>query len=472
MNNRIKVSDHINTDHKEFAIYANLRSIPNIVDGLKPSQRKVIYTVIKSLSDNTEIKVSNIGSRASDMCHYQHGEVSIIDTVVNLARDFIGSNNCPWLEKDGQFGTRMDHKNAEPRYIYIRKGKNLKSILNFDHDLEILNKQHFETDEIEPQYFVPTLPMILVNGSVGIGNAYSCTILPRSTKSIIKAIKKILNDSDHKPFDIPPAYDFKYHGDIKGEKKTWKIEGKFVRESSTQIRITDLPPDSFYQYDSYKDKVLVPLIDKKLIKGFYDQSKVENEWNILIEAPRSFVSLTDEELSKHLRLTLNVTENLTCWNPEYTKLIDYPSAYALLIDWIGIRLEWYNKRIQNEIDKIQNNINIIEQKQLFIQFWNDNHNHLVKCKTKKDIIGLLNDHGLESLSEYIDSLRVYHLTTEHHTKLEQEKGSYMEELNFYRKTSNKELMLNEIESTWERGSRSLSNKIQKTKKPSLDDDQQ
>ena len=118
---RLCYSDFVNKELIHFSNADNIRSIPAAIDGLKPSQRKVLYACFKR-NLKAEIKVAQLAGYCAEHTAYHHGEVSLHNTITNMAQDFVGSNNLPLLYPSGQFGTRLSggKDSASPRYIFTK----------------------------------------------------------------------------------------------------------------------------------------------------------------------------------------------------------------------------------------------------------------------------------------------------------------------------------------------------------------
>ena len=187
---KIKVEEFFNTDYVDSASYDNLRKIGSITDGLKNSSRKIIHTMIdKNIKEKT--KVARLTSTVAEHTEYLHGEIGLSGVMVNLAQNFVGANNIPFIKRDGNFGTRHKPAAAAPRYIKTRKEDYLDKLYMKD-DYPILISQQFEGINIEPRYFMPIIPMLLINGSEGISSGFAQKILPRDPKTIISELTKIL----------------------------------------------------------------------------------------------------------------------------------------------------------------------------------------------------------------------------------------------------------------------------------------
>lgn len=186
----VKYSDFINREYVLFSNYDNERSIPHVVDGMKPSQRKVLFGCIKRKLRG-EIKVAQLVGYVAEHSSYHHGEASLQGTIVNMAQNFCGSNNVNLLTPSGQFGTRrMGGKDAaSPRYIFTKLETIARLIFHPDDD-ELLNYLKDDGANIEPEFYVPVIPMILVNGAEGIGTGWSTSVNNYDPREIIANLRR------------------------------------------------------------------------------------------------------------------------------------------------------------------------------------------------------------------------------------------------------------------------------------------
>ena len=206
------ISNFINHEFIIFSLADIARSIPKFIDGLKTSQRKVIWAALqkwkrKNVSKSDEAKVSRFTAYTTDKTDYAHGEKSMEDTIIGMAQSFLGSNNLPYLTEDGQFGSRYEAGSdaASSRYISTRPQWWLKYVFREEDDA-ILTFNREEADEVEPENFYPIIPLALVNGALGIGTAWSTFICNHNPLEIVSAIKSLLvNPNQPIPF-IKPWY--------------------------------------------------------------------------------------------------------------------------------------------------------------------------------------------------------------------------------------------------------------------------
>jgi len=171
--------------------------IPNVLDGLKESQRKVLYACLKKRL-TSQTKVAQLAGSVAEITQYHHGEQNLLDTIVKLAQNFVGSNNIPYLTRDGQFGSLLEggEDSAAARYIYTCLEKTTRLLFREEDDA-VLNYVVSDGETVEPEYYLPVLPMILVNGCSGIGTGWSSSVPAHNPKDLIHWIKEwISNESE------------------------------------------------------------------------------------------------------------------------------------------------------------------------------------------------------------------------------------------------------------------------------------
>lgn len=353
----VSFTDFIHKDLIWFSIADNIRSIPNMVDGLKPSQRKVLYACRKR--QNTEIKVSQLAGYISTETCYHHGEQSLMSTVINMAQDYTGSNNINLLEPIGQFGTRlMGGKDAaSPRYIFTK----LSGIANkiFDKNDDPLLK-YLEDDGtiVEPEYYVPVLPMVLINGSEGIGTGFSTYIPSFSPQDIIDNLKRFAKG---KSLQKMKPWFKNFTGKITTEddiKYTTYGVWSFVKDN--EIEITELPIGKWIS--DYKEFIDNLLSDNK-IKGYTNHSTETNvHFRIhLLEPMEPSIVNTFLKLSNTINLS-----NMHLFDENH-KIVKYNSPEDILKAFAKIRLEFYQKRKDHLLNTFNKDINEMTLKMKFIE---------------------------------------------------------------------------------------------------------
>lgn len=337
----MNITDYFNIDVCNYASYDNYRKIGSVIDGLKPSSRKCIYTIIKN-NINSPKKVSTLKSDTAAQTQYLHGDQSLEGVLVSLAQDFIGSNNIPLLKREGAFGTRLIPAAAAGRYIFTCKEDYLDKIFKKDDD-PILIEQKFEGDVIEPKFYVPILPMLIINGSIGLTTGFSQKILQHNPKDVIAYIEAKLQKKKNLP-KLKPWFK-NFIGDVEESKDkgegSWIIKGKVNKISGNEIEITELPIN--YTLESYTE-VLDKLEDEKQIKEYKDLSD-DGKFKFRVKLSRTDqgISANDTDILEKLKLVYLVTENFTSFD-ENNKVIEYKNIYELLDHYYDVRLEYYDKR--------------------------------------------------------------------------------------------------------------------------------
>lgn len=254
--NRVSYQDFIHKELIHFSIYDNLRSIPSLCDGLKPSQRKIMYYMLKR-NITKSVKVAQLSGYVSAETSYHHGENSLQQAIVGMAQDFVGSNNINLLVPDGNHGSRINGGKdaASARYIFTYLSPISTKIFDA-YDSPLLNFLDDDGQAIEPEWFLPVLPMVLVNGCEGIGTGYSTYIPPHNPKDIIANLIRVLEDKE--PLPMKPWFRG-FNGEVvETDTGNYITRGKWERLTDNQIRVTELPVGVWIT--SYKE-FLESLID-------------------------------------------------------------------------------------------------------------------------------------------------------------------------------------------------------------------
>ncbi|CAD5213174.1 unnamed protein product [Bursaphelenchus okinawaensis] len=246
--------------NKELVLFSNMdneRSIPSLVDGLKPGQRKVLFTCFKR-ADKKEVKVAQLAGAVGEASAYHHGEQSLMMTIVNLAQDFVGSNNVNLLLPNGQLGTRLlgGKDAASARYIFTQLNPVTKALFPAV-DENVLRFLYEENQRIEPEWYCPVIPTVLVNGAEGIGTAWSTKIPNYNPRDIVANIRRLIRGQEQKP--MIPWYK-KYQGTINQLDDTrFVCSGEIATLNEDTVEITELPIKTWTQ--PYKENVLEPMMD-------------------------------------------------------------------------------------------------------------------------------------------------------------------------------------------------------------------
>jgi DNA topoisomerase-2 len=409
----ITYQDFIDKELIHYSTYDNERSICNIMDGLKICLRKIVFSAFKKRL-TSEIKVAQFSGYVSEHSGYHHGEASLNAAIVGLAQNFIGSNNINLLEPNGQFGTRLlgGKDAASERYIYTKLNTITRLIYRPEDD-PILEYLEDDGEQVEPIYYVPIIPMVLVNGSKGIGTGFSSDIMCYNVFQIIEKLTLMLNNKPH-DIEITPYYNgFKGTIELIAPKK-YLIKGVYAKVNDNKITITELPIGVWTQ--DYKEfiETIMDHKDHKIIKDYSDIS-TESNVNFVIEfypgiLDNLLLQTTDisgncnekvTELEKLLKLyTTTSTNNMHLFdNKEHLK--KYDSASAIIEDYYPVRYQYYIIRKEKQINKLKNELLVLSNKARFILAILENHIDLRK-KKDSEIVELLLKHNYNPNPENTD----------------------------------------------------------------------
>lgn len=233
----VSCSDFINVELIQFSHASNIRAIPNLMDSLKPGQRKIIYSAFKR-NLNDEIKVSQFAGYVSEHSAYHHGEKSLLDTMVGMAQNYVGSNNMPLMVPKGMFGTRLigGEDSASARYIFTHLN-HLDRLIYSKLDEPILTYVTDDGVQVEPKFYPALLP--LLNHDKGVGTGYSTDIPPANPKETMVNLRRIIKGKEQ--FEMLPWYRH-FTGTIeKIDKYTYLCKGKYEIIGENMIKVTELP---------------------------------------------------------------------------------------------------------------------------------------------------------------------------------------------------------------------------------------
>ena len=453
-----------------FSKYDCDRSIPNVVDGLKTSLRKILYTCFKR-KITEEIKVAQLSGSVSEISCYHHGEQSLHGAIVGMAQDFVGSNNINLLDPRGQFGTRLQggDDSASERYIMTKLMK-LTRLIFPEADDAILDYLNDDGVQVEPVHYVPIIPMLLVNGSKGIGTGFSTDIMCYNPLSIIDYLLKAVALEPTEEMEILPYYEG-FKGEIRPlSDSKYLIKGKYEVLNDKQVRITELPVGTWT--DDYK-QMIEGLIegscaettkdekgDKKkkvqsIVKDYMDMS-TDTVVDITITfAPGQIKELIAKEtefecnaLEKLLKLyTTKSNTNMHAFDEE-EKLVKFANIYDLIKKFIEVRLAFYVKRKAYQLEQLKKETLALTNKARFITEILENSLDLRRKKSSV-IVELLKAHKYDPLDnddefKYLVRMPMDSVTEENVEKLLKERDQKCLELEKLTKTSEASIWLDEL----------------------------
>ncbi len=467
----VGLSEYVNKDLIHFSNYDNERSIPSICDGLKPSQRKILYASFLKKIENDEIKVAQLAAFVAEHTEYHHGEASLQGAIITMAQDFVGSNNVNLLQPIGNFGyRRMAGKEAaSPRYIFTKLTE-ITSKLFRREDEPVLNYIIEENRQIEPDMYAPILPTVLINGCSGIGTGFSTDIPMFNPKDIAKNILSML-DGGYPDFIHPWYKGFKGTVKKNGQDK-YTTTGIYEIINENTVRVTEIPIGmSIDKYketmESYIEENNEPAKkdkkEKKVSKTpmFYIEKVVDNggnnkvDFNIIFA--RNFLQkfIKEGTLEKYLKITSSISlTNMYLHNSKDT-ITKYEHIEDIFTDFYNWRLTIYQKRKDHRVKYLENQMNLLKYKVKFIEQKLSGEIIIEKRKTqdildelaKKGYPKLCNDCDAEEDKKsfrYITDIPMFSLTQENIDKLNQEYKTKKKEYDDYKAITLQELWKREV----------------------------
>ena len=422
-NKKVSYSDFIHYDFKHFSIDDNKRSLPSILDGLKPSQRKILYGAFLRGLDKDEVKVSQLAGFVSDKAAYHHGEMSLNGAIIGMAQNFVGSNNINILKPNGQFGTilRGGKDAASPRYIWT-KFEDLTTKIFMVDDEPILKKQHDDGMPIEPETYAPIIPMILINGTKGIGTGFSTTIPPFNPKDIVKSIRNKING---KPIETLKPWWQGFTGSITDNKNDMSFETSYTVSGTWKIKgnkliITELPIGEWTSdYKEFLEKMLQDVCSKKDKKDNPFKGYIDNNTDTKVYFELEFEDNFLEELDSikiekmfHLNKRFSLG-NMHLYNYNGT-ITRYETIYDIINEFYDVRLDLYQKRKDNKLENLEYYLKLISFKVKFILMIINKKleiNNKKKSEIEEKLIEL-KFIKIEDSYNYLLSMPIYNLTQE------------------------------------------------------------
>ena len=440
--NTKNVSDFLNTEVKEYSVdVIENRAIPSVIDGLKPTARKVVYIADKIWKTGNEkpMKVFQfVGKMAAD-AYYHHGDASANQVVTGMGQTF--KNSLPLLDGIGQYGTLRSPEAGAPRYISTKLSQNFRNLYK---DFELLENQIDEGVVVEPNFFLPIVPTVILNGSSGIAVGFASNILNRNPKDVIDNCIAYLNGKNVK--EMKPwlsEFNGEWIRDTENKNK-WYIRGKYeIHETKPEIHITELPPDiTFEKYESYLDE----LVENKTIRDYDNNSSSSVDYVLKFKKEEFDKIVSDKEkLEKLLKINDSVTENLTTLD-ENGKLKIFDCAEDMLSYFVDFRIKYYEKRKEYLINKWNDELDVINMKAKFIKSIIDKK-LTINNKPKDEIVSWLskNDYKLiDDSYNYLLSMPIYSLTKEKYEELLQKAKAKKEQIVEFMKKGTKEMYLEDL----------------------------
>jgi DNA topoisomerase-2 len=423
------IEDFFDNEYTSYAKYTiQNRAIPSTIDGFKPSQRKIAYAANRLWKTGNEkpLKVFQLGGQAAAISFFHHG--SLDGTIIGMAQDF--KNSMPIFEGIGQFGSLRSPEAGAPRYVGVKFNQNFKLLYK---DFDLTTPQYEEGEEIEPRYFLPIIPTVLLNGSSGIAVGFATKILNRHPLDLIDACLSAL---DGKKIPVVRPWIRSFFGAVEpipDEPGSWAFHGKYEVKNSTTVEITEIPPS--FTYEKY-EALLDGLIEKGVIHSYDDHSS--DRVNYVLKFPRANLQdiIKKEKLGDTLKMKERESENLTTLD-ENGALKIFKSPEEIIQYFVEFRLGYYSKRKAKLISEITDELRVIGARARFIKAIIEKEIEVANVK-KAEIISSIEKLCIkkeEDGYEFLLSMPIHTLTAEKYAELLKKQSTKEKELKEVEKTS-------------------------------------
>lgn len=408
------ITEYLDNEYAAYGMYTiENRAIPSAIDGFKPTQRKIIHVAnrIWKGTNDKPTKVFQFAGRIAADAHYHHGDASLNAAIIGMAQTF--KNSLPLLDGIGQFGSLRSPEPGAARYVSTKLNGNFRLLYK---DFELLESQEEEGNEIEPKFFLPIIPTVLLNGSSGIAVGFATNILNRNPLDLVDACLKTL---EGKKFKEPLPWWKDYHGEVTKldvESSSFIIKGRYDVENTTTVKITELPPSMTYQ----KFENLLNSLQEKGHIQFYDDNCTKKDISYTIKFQRAILAekIKKDVLYNMLKMGEAETENLTCLD-EKGKLIIFKNVTELINYFVKFRLSYYDKRKDYILNRLSDELTYLSNRARFIKMIIDGK-FKINNRPKQDIIIDLENSKFDKILnsyDYLLNMAIHSLTKEKYEDL-------------------------------------------------------
>ena len=457
-NKMVTYNDFVHMELKHFSNDDTQRSIPSMVDGFKPSQRKIFYGALLRGLDKDEVKVAQLSGFVSDRAAYHHGEMSLNGAIIGMAQNYKGSNNINVLKPNGQFGsiTENGKDSASPRYIFTQLEDLTPLIFRKSDDL-ILNYLEDDGMKIEPDYYLPIIPMALVNGAIGIGTGFSTNCPNFNPLDIIANLRRLINDEKFKT--LKPWYSL-FEGQInKIDKMNYQVVGSYDVKSvrgKDKLIVTELPiGTSTTKYKEFLEKELEKEGNKKKnsIK-FLDFNNSCTDTKVYFELifVGGYLDDLDEKILDRFKLTSNIKLSNIHFYDTNNVINKYKNVKELFLEFYEFRLNKYIERKEAQLEILKRDLEFLSYKVKFILMVINGElkiNNKKKDKLEKELEKLefprLSRNNENESYNYLLSMPLWSLTKEKVDELQKQHDDKETEYETLKTTSEEEIWLSELD---------------------------
>lgn len=408
-----KVDEFFDNEYLNYAKYVvENRAIPSVIDGFKPTQRKVAHVANQVWKTGNEkpLKVFQLAGTVAANAYYHHGNASLEGAIIGMAQDF--KSSMPIFQGIGQFGSLRSPEAGAARYVGVKFNENFRLLYK---DFELTTPQHEEGEEIEPHFFLPIVPTVLLNGGSGIAVGFATNILNRNPLDLIDACVDVL---DGKPVKTLKPWIRGFDGtfDVAPDsQKSWLIRGKYDVKNTSTVEVTEIPPG--FTYEKY-ESLLEGLVEKGTLHAYDDHTS--GKIHYALKFPRQTLAdlLKKGKLDDVLKMQERETENYTTLD-EHGKLKVFNAASEIVEYFVNFRLSFYEKRKARLLVDLERDVKFLSNRARFIKAIVDKELNVNGVK-KADLVAMLSSMGFdkeEDTFDYLLTMPIQTLTKEKYEEL-------------------------------------------------------
>ena len=434
------IEDFFDNEYLGYAKYVvESRAIPSVIDGFKPTARKVAFVAdqVWKRGDEKPMKVFQIAGRVAATAFYHHGNASLEATIIGMAQDF--KNSMPIFQGIGQFGSLRSPEAGAPRYVGVKFNENFRLLYK---DFELVDPQYEEGEEIEPRFFLPIIPTVLLNGSAGIAVGFATNILNRHPVDLIDACTDVLDGKE--PRELKPwirGFDGTFSR-AADNPNSWIIRGKYDIKNTSTVEITEIPPSFTYEkYEAHLDS----LIEKGILASYDDNSS--DKINYLLKFPRQVLAdlINRKKLDDTLRMQEREGENLTTLDAN-RHLKVFENSEEIVKYFVDFRLKYYDRRKLHMIKTLESELKVLAARSQFVKAIIDKVLEVANIKkaeliTKIEALGIEKDDGSY---DFLLAMPIHTLTSEKYAELLKRRDQKQKDLDKARKLTPEILYRNDL----------------------------
>lgn len=364
----LTIPDFVHKEMVHFALVGNARAIPHCVDGLKPSQRKILWALMKR-NHSEAAKVAQLSGYISEVSSFHHGEASLQETIVKMAQNFTGGNNINLLVPEGQFGSRqqLGNDHAAPRYIFTKLSRFARLIFPEEDD-PLLDYMDEEGTMVEPNHYVPIVPLLLCNGAVGIGFGFATNIPSFHPLDVSAAVRSMINGESAKQVVrnlIPWAVGFQ--GTVRrGPENEFIAVGKYTAHRNGRFHVSELPWST--SIEAFRGHIS-SLASADVVQRIADYSGANHiDIDLIV---RDGVLTTWAECETDLALSQRIYVNGTVFSPDGT-LSPIDADLSPVLQWhYDRRLDLYKRRRTRKIGLMEMELARLQSTRKFVEYFRE-----------------------------------------------------------------------------------------------------